>query len=186
MLRLLLKDRLLFVLIIFLLYNSANAKELSRKDHEDKPIVITSQRMTAINEQNKLIFEKDVIVRKDDMTLYADKMEILFVKVKGAGLADIADESSKEDKRDISTIKAIGNVKIVSGEKTATADEAVYYKDEEKVVLTGEPKAWEKGDMVTGTKMTIYIKEDRSIVEGSKVIVNPQKKDKKKGLSILK
>lgn len=186
MLRLLLKSRLLFILIVFLLYNSVNAKEPSRKDDEDKPIVITSQRMTAINEQNKLIFEKDVIVKKDDMTLYADKMEILFVKVKGAGLADIADDSSKEEKRDISTIKAMGNVKIVSGEKTATADEAVYYKDEEKVVLTGEPKAWEKGDMVTGTKMTIYIKEDRSIVEGSKVIVNPQKKDKKKGFSIFK
>src|SRR4030067_552097 len=112
------------------------------------------------------------------------KDRILFVKVKGAGLADIADESSKEDKRDISTIKAIGNVKIVSGEKTATADEAVYYKDEEKVVLNGETQTWEKDDMVTGTKMTIYIKEDRSIVEGSKVIVNPQKKDKKKGFSI--
>ena len=185
MLRLLLKSSIFFVLIV-LLYNSANGKELTHKDDEDKPIVITSQRMTAINEQNKLIFEKDVIVKKDDMTLYADKMEILFVKVKDAGLAGIADDSSKEDKRDISTIKAMGNVKIVRGEKTATADEAVYYKDEEKVVLTGEPKAWEKNDIVTGTKMTIYIKEDRSIVEGSKVIVSPQRKDNKKGLSIFK
>ncbi|MBI5180076.1 MAG: hypothetical protein HZA05_01575 [Nitrospirae bacterium] len=176
----------MFILIVFLLYNSANGKELSHKDDEDKPIVITSQRMTAINEQNKLIFEKDVIVKKDDMTLYADKMEILFVKVKDAGLTAIADDSSKEDKRDISTIKAMGNVKIIRGEKTATADEAVYYKDEEKVVLTGEPKAWEKNDMVTGTKMTIYIKEDRSIVEGSKVIVSPQRKDNKKGFSIFK
>ena len=64
MLRLLLKSRLLFILIVFLLYNSVNAKEPSRKDDEDKPIVITSQRMTAINEQNKLIFERDVIVKK--------------------------------------------------------------------------------------------------------------------------
>lgn len=64
MLRLLLKSRLLFILIVFLLYNSVNAKEPSRKDDEDKPIVITSQRMTAINEQNKLIFERDVIVKR--------------------------------------------------------------------------------------------------------------------------
>lgn len=51
-------------------------------------------------------------------------------------------------------------------------------------MLTGEPKAWEKGDMVTGTKMTIYIKEDRSIVEGSKVIVNPQRRIRKRVFNI--
>lgn len=78
------------------------------------------------------------------MTLYADKMEILFVKVKDAGLADIADDSGKEDKRNISTIKAMGNVKIVSGEKTATADEAVYYKDEERWCLQANQRHGKK------------------------------------------
>ncbi len=185
MLRLLSKSRLLLIFIVFLLYSSVEGNELSSKNDEEKPIVITSQRMIAINEQNKLIFEKDVVAKKDDMILYADKMEILFAKIKDSGLADAAGDAGR-DKRDISTIKAIGNVKIVRGEKTATADEAVYYKDEEKIVLTGDPKAWEKDDMVTGTKMTIYIKEDKSIVEGSKVVVNPQKKDKKKGFSIFK
>ncbi|MBI5042465.1 MAG: hypothetical protein HZC10_01235 [Nitrospirae bacterium] len=184
MLRLLSKSRLLFFLIVIIFYESIDARELTAKNDEEKPIVITSQRMIALNEQNKLIFEKDVVAKKDDMTLYADKMEILFIKTNDSSLTDAA--GSSEDKRDISTIKAMGNVKVVKGEKTATADEAVYYKDEEKVVLTGSPKAWEKDDMVTGTKMTIYIKEDKSIVEGSKVVVNPQKKDKKKGVSIFK
>ena len=107
-------------------------------------------------------------------------MEILFNKTKDAGLIDAATkEKDAKENRDISTITATGNVKVVRGEKTITANEAVYYKEEDKIVLTGEPKAWEKDDVVTGTRMTIFLKEDKSIVEGSKVVVHPDKKGKK-------
>jgi hypothetical protein len=38
--------------------------------------------------------------------------------------------------------------------------------------LTGDPEAWEEGYPVTGVKMTMFLKEDRSIVESSRVVIH--------------
>jgi len=50
-----------------------------------------------------------------------------------------------------------------------TADKAVYYADEAKVVFSGNPRAMDGENVVTGSVMTYFIDEDRSIVENSKV-----------------
>jgi lipopolysaccharide export system protein LptA len=42
----------------------------------------------------------------------------------------------------------------------------VYFVDGEKVVLTGEPVAWERGTRVSGKQITIFLAEERSVVEG--------------------
>ncbi|NJL16682.1 MAG: OstA-like protein, partial [Nitrospira sp.] len=43
---------------------------------------------------------------------------------------------------------------------------AVYFVDGEKVVLTGDPVAWERGTRVSGKQITIFLAEERSVVEG--------------------
>jgi lipopolysaccharide export system protein LptA len=48
----------------------------------------------------------------------------------------------------------------------------VYSQHDEKLVLTGDPQVWEEGYHVTGVKMTMFLKEDRSIVESSRVVIN--------------
>jgi lipopolysaccharide export system protein LptA len=52
---------------------------------------------------------------------------------------------------------------------TATAEKAVYYQDSEKIVLTGNPVV-KDGDGFEGggSTITLYLKEDRYVVEGSK------------------
>jgi hypothetical protein len=35
-----------------------------------------------------------------------------------------------------------------------------------KVVLTGDPVAWERGTRVSGKQITIFLAEERSVVEG--------------------
>ncbi|HHZ83023.1 MAG TPA: hypothetical protein EYN60_03250, partial [Nitrospirales bacterium] len=73
--------------------------------------------------------------------------------------------------RKISIIKAVGHVKIVDGDQSATGKKAVFYGKEEKVVLTGQPEVWQHGYRVTGKKLTLYLKEDRSVVEGGSQVV---------------
>jgi lipopolysaccharide export system protein LptA len=68
--------------------------------------------------------------------------------------------------RAVSMIEAIGRVTIEKAEARAQCQKAVYYEDEKKIVLTGDPVAWQKGTRVTGEKMTMYLADDRSIVEG--------------------
>jgi lipopolysaccharide export system protein LptA len=68
--------------------------------------------------------------------------------------------------RTISRIEATGRVKIEKQDGRATCQRAVYYEDEKKIVLTGEPVAWQKGTRVTGRQITMFLDEDRSLVEG--------------------
>ncbi len=78
-------------------------------------------------------------------------------------------------KRTISVIEAKGNVVILKGEGKATCGHAIYYKDEERIVLTEAPVAWQGGTRVSGPKMTMYLKEDRSVVEGgTNVLIEEQ------------
>jgi lipopolysaccharide export system protein LptA len=77
--------------------------------------------------------------------------------------------------RSVSMIEATGRVRIEKDDGTATCQKAVYYGDDERIVLTGEPVAWQKGTRVTGQKITLYLAEDRSVVEGgSRVMIEPE------------
>ena len=44
----------------------------------------------------------------------------------------------------------------------------------DKIVLTGDPVAWDKGTRVSGKQITMFLAEDRSVVEGgSHVRIEP-------------
>ncbi len=60
----------------------------------------------------------------------------------------------------------MGHVKIEKDNGKATCQKAVYFSEGEKIVLTGDPVAWEKGTRVSGKQITMYLTEDRSVVEG--------------------
>jgi lipopolysaccharide export system protein LptA len=76
-------------------------------------------------------------------------------------------ESGKTDVR-IDKIVATGKVKISRPDGTlAMSEKAVYYENDEKVVLTGRPVVKQGNDFVEGSRITLYLKEKRSIVEGS-------------------
>lgn len=126
------------------------------------PTVITSRSMNADNKAKTIVFTENVVVVKGETTIYADVMTVFY---------DAND--------DIDRIECKGSVKIIKGPKTAVSKEAVYYDKEDKVILTGEPKVWEGNNLVTGTKMTMFLSEDRSIVEGSRVTLYPKNKEQK-------
>ena len=69
----------------------------------------------------------------------------------------------------IDKIVATGDVRITRPDGgLATADTASYYHDDEKLVLTGNPRVKQGNDFVEGAKISLFIRENRSIVEGSK------------------
>jgi lipopolysaccharide export system protein LptA len=75
----------------------------------------------------------------------------------------------------VSLIEATGRVRIVKADGQATCRKAVYHGDEDKIVLTGDPVAWQKGTKVSGEKITMYLAEERSVVEGqSRVMIEPE------------
>jgi len=68
--------------------------------------------------------------------------------------------------------EASGKVVIEKSDGKATCGRALYYKDEEKLVLTESPVAWQGDKKIEGSQMSIFLKEDRSVVEGrSRVVI---------------
>lgn len=120
-----------------------------------------------------------MVMKKEDLTITSDYAKVTFAskeapmeaKKPSAGL--LSPQSQFAD-NEITLIHATGNVVLRQGDRQVHSKEAFYYQKEEKVVLLGEPVAFEKDYRVTGTKMTIFLREDRSIIEGSKMIIHPE------------
>ena len=118
----------------------------------DQPLRITSQVLEADNKNMVILFKGNVLAKQGDLTIQADVARVLYEK--------------KEGGTEIREIIASGNVKIYEGDRLATGNKAVLNYREQKIVLTEQPKVWQGKDMVSGEKITVFLNEDKSIVEG--------------------
>ena len=142
---------------------------------KNPPTTITSKTMIANNKAGTVIFQGDVHLTQADLDVQSDEMIVRFTTDESSQPAAGTQASDQGGKRKISVIEAKGNVVIVKGEGKATCGHAIYYKDEERIVLTESPIAWQAGTRVSGPKMTMYLKEDRSVVEGgTNVLIEEQ------------
>ena len=152
---------------------------------------ITSKTMTVRNQESKAIFQGGVVMTRGSLTVHSDEMVVFFKPAAQAGQPATAGEPGNGkaaehtplDKtkrggetptmsnRSVSMIEAIGSVVIEKDDGRATCRKAVYYESEEKIVLTGDPVAWQKGTRVSGERMTMYLADDRSVVEGGTQVV---------------
>ncbi len=145
---------------------------------------ITSKKMTMRNRDSQAVFEGAVVLTRGSLIVYSDKMVVLFhsqsndaVQLSSGGMdrGNQAKSSPPPKGNDampvvsnhsVRRIEATGHVKIEKENGNAICQKAVYFTDDEKIVLTGNPVAWEKGTRVSGEQITVYLAEDRSVVEG--------------------
>jgi lipopolysaccharide export system protein LptA len=125
------------------------AEEDGVKD-ENAPIKITANRMETQNGKNAVSFLENVVAKKGDMTIYANRIDVY----------------SDKDKKKLIKIIATGDVKIEKGMKVATGAEAEYYEVEQKLILRGNPKLKEKDNLIEGSEIIYYIKEENVTVHG--------------------
>ena len=119
-----------------------------------EPIVITSRRMQADKLGDKVTFTGDVTHTKEGMTLNSDSMVVFY---------DVTTKGVKE-------IEASGNVVVRKEGRVALSNKAFYDSREEKIVLTGDARILENENQLGGEKITLFMRDDRSIVEGGKVL----------------
>ncbi len=157
---------------------SASADELpSVRTPESTPMAITSRSMTVKNLDHRVVFDHDVTITKGDMDLSADRVEVILSGSADSNAGDVFATGPGPNvlsEENIERIEANGGVKVVQGKKTATADHAVYHRAQETIVLTGRPESWEEGVRIQGSRITILLKEQRSIVEDSRVVIYPE------------
>jgi len=150
---------------------------------------ITSKKMTVRNQDSQAVFEGGVVLTRGSLIVYSDRMVVMFREqdtastdnqkgqqsVKGGVLSKGPDAVPAVSNRSVNRIEATGRVKIEKDSGSATCEKAVYYHEGDKIVLTGDPVAWDKGTRVSGKQITMFLAEDRSVVEGgSHVRIEPE------------
>ena len=149
---------------------------------------ITSKKMTVKNQDSQAVFEGSVVLTRGSLVVYSDRMVVMFraqdapasddrkgrEAVKGVAPSKGPDAMPAVSSRSVNQIEATGRVKIEKDSGSATCEKAIYYRDGDKIVLTGDPVAWDKGTRVSGKQITMFLAEDRSVVEGgSHVRIEP-------------
>jgi lipopolysaccharide export system protein LptA len=143
---------------------------------------VVSQKMTFKNQESQAVFDGAVVLTRGTLVVYSDRMVVSFrnqepgAEPKTAkGPAAPAKGPDTVSNRAVTQIEATGRVKIERDAGNATCQKAVYYRDEDKIVLTGDPVAWDKGTRVSGKRITMFLAEDRTVVEGgSHVRIEPE------------
>ncbi len=151
--------RLLIISLLFIAIFPSQSFSEGTKPGLKSSIVVTSETLITDNRAHTAIFENNVIAKSAGMTLYADKMIVYY----------------SGDSGDVTKIEATGDVKLQKDAKLIIAQKATYYPDKSEVVFAGGPRAIDGENVVTGTKMTYFMNEDRFSVENSKVFLKAAK-----------
>ena len=143
---------------------AAAPDEARKLEFKREPIVVTSARMKADKLGERVTFSGEVTLKKEAMTLNADSVTVFY---------DTGTKAIRE-------IEALGNVIVRKEGRVALANRALYYSKEEKIVLTGDARIIEKDNQLGGERITLFIRDDRSIVEGGNVLFYQDKQPEKR------
>ena len=121
------------------------------QDRRNAPVTVDADQLENLQKEGVVVFSGNVVASQNSSTQYADRMEVYL-----------------DDKRDrIERTVSTGNVRVVTRDcRTGTAKRAEYYDAEQRVVLIGNARVWRDDNVVTGERITIFLAEDRSVVEG--------------------
>ena len=124
-----------------------------RKDDKSQPVTVDADRMERFGKESLVIFTGNVVARQNNSVQYADRMEVYL------------DEKGDRILRTVST----GSVRIITRDcRTGTAKRAEFYDLEQRVVLLGSARVWQDDNVVSGETITIFLSQDRSLVQGGK------------------
>jgi lipopolysaccharide transport periplasmic protein LptA len=132
---------------------SAAPKAKDAKAEPPLPLTIDADKMERFGKASLVIFSGNVVARRDNSVQYADRLEVYM------------DEKGDRIMRTVST----GSVRIITKDcRTGTAQRAEYFDLDQRVVLIGNARVWQDDNVVSGDTITIYVAQDRTIVEGGK------------------
>lgn len=127
--------------------------------------VITSSRMEYDYSRSSIIFEENVIVQNPEYTMTCERLVVML-----------------NSTNDVKWIKATRNVILVNGDRNAKCDEAIYTKADGKVVMTGREVLVQRAkDQMSGTKITIWLNDERVECEPARMVLQESTVNSKKG-----
>jgi len=121
----------------------------------DEPIIVESDRLEFDYEKNRLVYRGSVHVVQGDLELTAKVLTVTF------------DRAGELERAELNRVVAQGDVVIVQGERRATGQRAVFDQATRQLILRGDPVLRDGPNEVQGDRITVYLDEERSVVESS-------------------
>ena len=153
----------------------------SRKE----PIHIRSRDLEFLYNEKRIIYRGNVVAVQGETTIKSDTLTVTYEEPatekdpappkpentslekrsaeKGSAQPKSQDATSQQQLKEI---VAEGNVDITSGDRHATAKKAVFTQASRTVVLSGNALLQEGENRVNGEKVTVYLDEKRTVVDG--------------------
>jgi len=123
------------------------------KDDRTQPVTVDADKMERFGKEGLVVFSGNVVARQNNSVQYANRMEVYL------------DERGDRILRTVST----GAVRIITRDcRTGTAQRAEYHDLEQRVVLLGNARVWQEDNVVSGETITIFLSQDRSVVQGGR------------------
>ncbi|QCQ23074.1 lipopolysaccharide transport periplasmic protein LptA [Desulfoglaeba alkanexedens] len=123
------------------------------------PLHVASDRMVVDQRSNTIRFEGHVVVKQDDLVITGKRLTVYAKEG-----ADLAENQMMEE---VERIEVEGEVTITREDKVARAEKAVFFQKEQKIMLSGNPRLMQGKNTVQGRLITLYLEEERSVVEGT-------------------
>ena len=112
-------------------------------------IEIDSDKADIFLEKNEALFKENVVVTQKDMNIFTDHFKIAF----------------NRKNKGIDQATAFHLVKIVQGDRIATAQKAHFLNREQKIVLKGNPKVKQGADVVEAKVVVFFTAENKILFD---------------------
>jgi len=138
------------------------------------PVQIEADQMLSSQKDNSVFFSGQVAAKQEDLTIHSDEMTVYYAvgtektaakQPQAANGQEAVGSVQSPLAGGIDRLVAKGHVEITKEGWVATGDQAEYFSEERKVVLTGNTKVWQNNNLVTGETFIMYLDEGKTIVE---------------------
>lgn len=150
------------------------------KNPKNGSVQVSTDRLEVNDKKREITLIGKVMIRWEDVVLTCDRAKILYREIKTEQKqpekSEAAPTGSDQGEnpggaggealsREIVRIEAEGHVKMVRGDQVALSGRAIYQPRPRVIILTDSPQVWRGKDLLTGSRITIYLDQDRSVVE---------------------
>ena len=140
---------------------TALSERVQQSDCEgpDAALDVTSEQMTFDRDTHTFIFKEKVRVKRCNLTIDCDHLRVI----------------RDTDENRIKQVIATGNVRFQDGTRHAVAERADYFEADQKLILIGNPRAWDSDEQneLIGDEIIVFLDEERILVKGARVRFHP-------------
>lgn len=152
------------LLLVFTWTLNAGAVDFFAAADSDQPLEITSSQLEVFQQEQKSVFSGEVVAQQGDMTLFTDQLTVIF-----------------DDQNDVSRVEAAGNVRIEEPLRTARGDHAVFDRQADTLILSGNAEVVQGENRISGDEITLFIGQNRSVVRSKdsgrvRAVILPEEK----------